>query len=99
VVVKASKNIKGLYMKRARRTRMSTNKPQVVRDLVNMIINDDRLFKAVETNDTKLAFGRLLNKWLDKESKESVIDRYIDSEAMDAVNHAINIIKKSLKDI
>ena len=83
-------------MRRARRTRMSTNRNNIVRQLAVLAKEDNRIFTAIKENNSKLAFGRLLHKWIDTSTRESVIDIYVDEEAIDAVSYAINIVRKSL---
>ena len=79
-------------MRRIRRTRMSTNRKQVLNKLVSLAKQDCMITDTVATN-YNYAFGRLLNKFLD-ESRESVIDRYVDEEALSVTTHALNIVRK-----
>jgi|SaaInl59LU_5_DNA_1037362.scaffolds.fasta_scaffold11755_4 hypothetical protein len=86
-------------MRRTRRTRVSTKRLQVVHKLVQLAINDDPIMDYLTNGERNRAFGRLINKWMDNTSKESVIDRYVDEDARDVTSYAINIINKQLREI
>ena len=82
-------------MRRARRTRMSTKRNQIVNQLVEIAKQPKNVIDLYKGNKN-IVFGRVLNCWLDS-SQESVIDRYIDEEAIDATNYAINIVAKEIR--
>jgi hypothetical protein len=85
-------------MRRTRRTRVSTKRLQVVHKLVQLAINDDPIMDYLTNGERNRAFGRLINKWMDN-TRESVIDKYVDEDAKDVTSYAINIIKKQLREI
>ena len=76
-------------MRRARRSRLSTNFNLVVNALYHVASNDPVVLKHLEEGNKNKAFGRLLNSWMDPVSKESVIDAYVDEDAFKAVNYAL----------
>ena len=86
-------------MRRTRRTRVSTKRLQVVNKLVQLAINDDPIMNYLTNGERNRAFGRLINKWMDNTTRESVIDRYVDEDARDVTSYAINIINKQLREI
>lgn len=83
-------------MRRTRRIRMSTDRNKVVNRLVNIIKTDVKSVVDLSNGERNRVFGRILNHWLD-DTRESVIDRYVDEEAMEATNYAINIVLKELR--
>lgn len=82
-------------MRRARRSRIGRNRAVVVARLVALLKDDEKAITALGTGNRNYAFGKLLHKWIDH-TRESVIDRYIDSEAKDVTNYAINIVNKQI---
>lgn len=75
---------------------MGSKRNKIVSQLVQIIRNDTKLFVEATTGSKNRAFGLLLHKWLD-DSKESVIDRYVDEEAKEVTSYALNIIRKEVK--
>jgi hypothetical protein len=85
-------------MRRTRRVRVSTKRLEVVNKLVQLAIDDDPIMDYLTNGERNRAFGRLINKWMDN-TRESVIDKYVDEDAKDVTSYAINIIKKQLREI
>jgi hypothetical protein len=84
-------------MRRVRRTRITErNKNALLNQLKTMILEDSVLLEYVTTGQRNRAFGRLLNKRLDS-TNESLIDRFVDEDAMNITGFAINIIAKHYK--
>lgn len=81
-------------MRKARRTRLGQNRYAVLNHLIDMALHDDVVLDYLKADLRNKAFGRLLNSWMDEETRESVIDRYVDEEAKDVTGHALNIIAK-----
>ena len=79
-------------MRRIRRTRPGTNRNAVINALKAKLLSDPQYALYMETGQRNRAFGRLLNSWLDSETRESVIDRYVDEEAFSMTWTAINIV-------
>lgn len=84
-------------MRRTRRSRVNKDKQVVLGHLVWMASNDERIVAALEEGNRKKAFGRLLHKWMDN-TQESVIDRYVDEDAIELTSFALNIVNKELKE-
>lgn len=84
-------------MRRTRRSRVNKDKQVVLGHLVWMASNDERIVTALEEGNRKRAFGRLLHKWMDN-TQESVIDRYVDEDAIELTSFALNIVNKELKE-
>jgi hypothetical protein len=85
-------------VKRTRRSRVSLDKHIVVEQLRTLALKDEALMDYLKAGQRNRAFGRLLHKWMD-ESQESVIDRYIDDDAIAVTSLAINVINKSLQNL
>jgi hypothetical protein len=85
-------------MRRTRRVRVSTKRLEVVNKLVQLAIDDDPIMDYLTNGERNRAFGRLINKWMDN-TRESVIDKYVDEDAKDVTSYAINIVKKQLREI
>lgn len=79
-------------MRRIRRTRPGTNRNAVINVLKAKLSSDPQYDLYMKTGQRKRAFGRLLNSWLDSETRESVIDRYVDEEAFSMTWAAINTV-------
>lgn len=86
-------------MRRARRARVSTKRLEIVNKLVELAIEDDPIIDYLANGERNRAFGRLINKWMDNTTRESVIDRYVDEDAKDVTSYAINIINKQLRQL
>lgn len=86
-------------MRRTRRARVSTKRLEIVNKLVELAIEDDPIIDYLANGERNRAFGRLINKWMDNTTRESVIDRYIDEDAKDVTSYAINIINKQLRQL
>lgn len=83
-------------MRKVRRTRIGTRRYAVVNRLVAIIKADAKSVVDLANGERNRVFGRVLNHWLD-DTRESVIDRYVDEEALDVTNFAINIVLKELR--
>ena len=83
--------------RRVRRTRMGKNRNNVVNQLVSIARRSTKVMTNLENGNRNKAFGYLLTHWLD-ETRESVIDRYVDEEAKDVTGYALNIIAKQLRE-
>lgn len=81
-----------------RRTRMASNRMNVVMRLVAIAKEDETLLTAIEEGMRNKAFGRLINKWIDPVTRQSVQDKYVDEEAREATSFAINIVAKQLRE-
>jgi hypothetical protein len=86
-------------MRRTRRVRVSTKRLEVVNKLVQLAIDDDPIMDYLTNGERNRAFGRLINKWMDNTTRESVIDRYVDEDAKDVTSYAINIVNKQLREV
>ena len=86
-------------MRRTRRARVSTKRLEIVNKLVELAIEDDPIIDYLANGERNRAFCRLINKWMDNTTRESVIDRYIDEDAKDVTSYAINIINKQLRQL
>lgn len=86
-------------MRRTRRVRVSTKRLEVVNKLVQLAIDDDPIMDYLTNGERNSAFGRLINKWMDNTTRESVIDRYVDEDAKDVTSYAINIVNKQLREV
>lgn len=86
-------------MRRTRRVRVSTKRLEIVNKLVELAIEDDPIIDYLANGERNRAFGRLINKWMDNTTRESVIDRYVDEDAKDVTSYAINIINKQLRQL
>jgi hypothetical protein len=86
-------------MRRTRRVRVSTKRLEVVNKLVQLAIDDDPIMDYLTNGERNRAFGRLINKWMDSTTRESVIDRYVDEDAKDVTSYAINIVNKQLREV
>lgn len=86
-------------MRRVRRSRVNKQRNQVVNRLVSMASHDQVIVEALAEGNRKKAFGRLLNKWMDSVTQESVIDRYVDQDALEVTSYALNIINKRLEQL
>jgi hypothetical protein len=64
-----------------------------------MASHDQVIVEALAEGNRKKAFGRLINKWMDSISQESVIDRYVDEDAIEVTSYALNIINKRLEQL
>jgi hypothetical protein len=84
--------------RKTRRSRMSSDRMNIVMRLVGIAENSEIIQKALENNNRNRAFGLLLTSWFNKETRQSVIDLYVDEEAKDATSFALNIINKRQKE-
>ena len=86
-------------MRRTRRARVRTKRLEIVKKLVQLAVDDDPIIDYLANGERNRAFGRLINKWMDNTTRESVIDRYVDEDARDVTSYAINIVNKQLRSL